>query len=144
MDEDKDLVVSVTMTVSQAQALIAASDLAYRVAAGDWREVSAFAALTNRDADTAGAHYGPISQILSALSVMTFTGKTHENMHYGILSDRLHPQIVQADVVAKSLRRAIAYHRNPEGGWSVCFDPVMNWQRNSEPLPVVKIESTPK
>lgn len=136
---DPALPVTVNMTIKQAQAIVEACDLAYRVAAGDWRDVAAFAQLTNKDADEACAMWGPVGQALSALSVMAFTGKTAENMHYGIGSDRLHAQITNGLAVAKSLQRALAYHRNPEGGWTVDFDEVMNWQRDGEPLPSVQI-----
>lgn len=61
----------------------------------------------------------------------------------GIFSDKLPDEARIAWDVNQTLRRMLAYRRNPEGGWTVDFDTPMKSSR-TEPLPeIVPTEDQP-
>ena len=135
-----DLTVTVRMTKAQADALVHACDLAYRVASGHWRVVAGYAGTHNTEAGDECSEFGHVGNMLELNKVPAFP-KLAPGAHYGITSKCLHPDIVRLDAVGKQVRRAMAFHRKPEGDpLSVSFDTTMNWQPEGEPLPEVEVK----
>lgn len=133
--------VTLEMTEEQARALVAACDLAYRVASGDWRDIAHYAAANNTDHLPDTGHFGPVGNILAAASRFALKlPARNENAHYGIGAKELHADIARLHVVGHTVRHALAWHRHPEGGITVDFNRPMSFQPAGEAMPIAEVK----
>lgn len=130
--------VTMTLTAEQADALVRACDLAYRVASGQWRDVAQYAGDHNQRTEACCRFYGRTGDVLEAESRGAFL--LAPGSYHGIGSPDLTPDIARLHAVGHTLRHALAWHRYPEGGGTVDFDRPMSFQPASEPLPVVEVK----
>ena len=134
------LTVTVRMTKAQADALVPACDLAYRVASGHWRVVAGYAGTHNTEASDECLEFGDVGRQIEIAKMAAFP-RVSAGAHYGITSKCLDHDIVRLAAVGKQIRRAMAFHRKPEGDpMNVSFDETMNWQPEGEPLPEVEVK----
>lgn len=137
-----DLPVTLHLTHDQARALVDACDLAYRVASGQWRDVVRYAS-TNNSETIAYARKGirdcPVFAAIMAARALAMPDLNDDSAAYGIGCQVLHADIKRLNAVGEQVRRAMAYHRHPDGGMTVDFDETLNLQPAGEPLPECEV-----
>lgn len=141
--EDGRLIVTVHMTVRQADALIRACDLAYRVAAGQWRDLAEFVGQNNTLAFEEARMWGALGETLSSTAMLVFPDKGAGGS-YGILHPALHERIRHMDAVRSTLAHSLTQHPEAPPARPADQGPVFNWQQDGEPLPVVVIKPSTK
>jgi hypothetical protein len=126
----EDYRVTLTLNPAQARVVMRALDLYSRLKMGQFDEiVSLFGFHREFDRDHARL-------LLRDLHTTVFP-ELHGNEYYGIFHEQAGDGREAWDIY-QTIRHAVAWHREPEGGITVDFDRPL--KSSAEPLPVVTIE----
>lgn len=130
---------TLTMTEEQARITVAALDFWMRMRLGQWKELVGLCLPYEQNVEYCDRRD---EAELRLMSVRDFV--MPELPHNGSYSVYNFPETERAFNILKAVRSAIAWHNNPEGGWTVDFDRPMDIHVKEEMPKCVAMEEGEK
>lgn len=124
-----------TLTDKQLSVLQQALDMYYRVGMGQTREVVEHLLPAGLDIDEFCKRRDAVEHHLIRAKIEAMPDLP-TNAYHSIHSEKIDESNRVACDVYKVIRQHLAYERNPEGGFQVCFDPI--YKQSDEPLPTIE------